>query len=68
MTEIKIHQSLYHRHIVEFIGFFEDEKNIYIILELCENKVRFECIIFAITMKVPHSHGLSELHRPLWNF
>jgi serine/threonine protein kinase len=40
MTEIKVHQSLSHPHIVEFVKFFEDDINIYIILELCVNKVK----------------------------
>lgn len=38
--EIAIHQSLNHRHIVGFHGFFDDSNNIYIILELCRKRVR----------------------------
>ena len=39
-TEIKIHRSLKHAHIVGFDSFFEDKDNVYIVLELCANKVR----------------------------
>ncbi|KYN28013.1 PREDICTED: serine/threonine-protein kinase PLK1 [Trachymyrmex cornetzi] len=40
--EIAIHQSLNHRHIVGFHGFFDDNKNIYIILELCRKRSMME--------------------------
>lgn len=39
MSEIKIHQSLHHRNIVEFRRNFEDHVNVYIVLEICANKV-----------------------------
>lgn len=38
MTEIKIHRSLNHESVVRFDGFFEDNKFVYILLELCKNK------------------------------
>lgn len=37
MSEIKIHRSLSHSNIVEFKRFFEDNDNVYILLELCSN-------------------------------
>ncbi|KAJ8048926.1 Serine/threonine-protein kinase PLK1 [Holothuria leucospilota] len=37
--EIAIHRSLNHKHIVGFHGFFEDESNIYVLLELCRRRV-----------------------------
>ncbi len=37
LIEIKIHKSLRHRHIVEFIDAFEDKEYIYILLEYCRN-------------------------------
>ncbi|XP_011699659.1 PREDICTED: serine/threonine-protein kinase polo isoform X1 [Wasmannia auropunctata] len=40
--EIAIHQSLNHRHIVGFHGFFDDSNNIYIILELCRKRSMME--------------------------
>ena len=37
-AELQIHKKLKHKHIVEFKHFFEDETNIYILMELCTNK------------------------------
>jgi polo-like kinase 1 len=39
--EIAIHRAVHHQHIVEFYSFFEDDNNVYIILELCRRRVRF---------------------------
>jgi cell cycle serine/threonine-protein kinase CDC5/MSD2 len=39
MSEIKIHQSLSHPNVVQFRHNFEDNLNVYIVLELCPNKV-----------------------------
>ncbi|KAL9539591.1 hypothetical protein MBANPS3_010176 [Mucor bainieri] len=38
LAEINIHRSLKHSNIVEFYNVVEDKKNIYLILELCENR------------------------------
>jgi cell cycle serine/threonine-protein kinase CDC5/MSD2 len=38
LTEIKIHKSLSHANIVRFIDCFEDDLNVYILLEMCENQ------------------------------
>jgi len=38
-TEIDIHRRLTHRNIVKFERVFEDDKFIYILLELCVNNV-----------------------------
>ena len=35
ISEIKIHKSLSHTNIVKFEHVFEDNTNIYILLELC---------------------------------
>ncbi len=35
MSEIKIHKSMKHENVVDFISYFEDSENVYIILELC---------------------------------
>ncbi|KAH7934745.1 hypothetical protein HPB52_000035 [Rhipicephalus sanguineus] len=40
--EIQIHRSLDHKHIVAFHSYFEDEKNVYIILELCSRRSLME--------------------------
>ena len=37
MSEIKIHRSIKHQHVVGFQHFFEDAENVYILLELCHN-------------------------------
>lgn len=39
-AEIKLHRELVHPHIVRFEDCFEDEENVYMLLELCENGVR----------------------------
>lgn len=41
-TEIKIHQSMKHEHIVDFKKFFEDRSSVYIILEVCHCKSMME--------------------------
>ncbi|RKP06191.1 kinase-like domain-containing protein, partial [Thamnocephalis sphaerospora] len=37
-SEIKIHQSMVHKYIVRFLSCFEDTANVYMVLELCEQK------------------------------
>ena len=39
LSEIKIHKTLHHQYVVEFDSVFEDANFVYIILELCVNKV-----------------------------
>ena len=36
-TEIRIHRSLKHTHVVDFRSYFEDKDNVYMIMELCES-------------------------------
>eukprot|EP00826_Nyctotherus_ovalis_P064106 TRINITY_DN9399_c0_g1_i7.p1 TRINITY_DN9399_c0_g1~~TRINITY_DN9399_c0_g1_i7.p1 ORF type:complete len:595 (-),score=89.53 TRINITY_DN9399_c0_g1_i7:157-1941(-) len=43
-SEIHIHKSLKHSGIVGFEGSFEDEDNVYIVLELCQNKTLRELV------------------------
>eukprot|EP01113_Clastostelium_recurvatum_P039413 TRINITY_DN6009_c0_g3_i1.p1 TRINITY_DN6009_c0_g3~~TRINITY_DN6009_c0_g3_i1.p1 ORF type:complete len:762 (+),score=178.64 TRINITY_DN6009_c0_g3_i1:275-2560(+) len=43
-TEIKIHRSLSHKHIVKFVHFFEDAENVYILLEVCGQKSMMELL------------------------
>lgn len=53
--EIAIHQSLNHKNVVGFHGFFDDSHNIYIILELCRKRVNtnfFIIIIFFSRIKL----------------
>lgn len=49
--EITIHKSLNHRHIVGFQGFFDDNYNVYIILELCRKRVRIFSSNWEFTIK-----------------
>ena len=44
MSEIKIHKSLNHPHVVHFENVFEDKECVYIILELCTNQTMNELI------------------------
>jgi polo-like kinase 1 len=44
ITEIKIHKSLAHPHIVKFEHVFEDHENVYILLEICSNQTLNELI------------------------
>ena len=40
--EISIHQTLNHKNVVGFYGFFDDPQNVYIILELCRKRSMME--------------------------
>jgi serine/threonine protein kinase len=44
LAEIKIHQSLAHRYIVNFHHVFEDDEFVYMILEVCENRTFVEML------------------------
>jgi serine/threonine protein kinase len=39
LSEIKIHNSVNHVNVVKFMHCFEDKSNVYLVLELCKNKV-----------------------------
>ena len=43
-SEIKIHKSLNHPHIVAFDHYFEDTENVYILLEICQNQTLNELL------------------------
>lgn len=36
-SEIKIHRSLIHENVVRFDRYFEDNENVYIMLDICHN-------------------------------
>jgi polo-like kinase 1 len=79
MSEIKIHRSLHHRHIVRFDHFFEDSENVYILLELCENQnmsemlrrrkrlLEEEVMYFGIQIiqALQYTHAHRVIHRDL---
>ncbi|EDO17424.1 hypothetical protein Kpol_1037p20 [Vanderwaltozyma polyspora DSM 70294] len=37
LSEIQIHKSMKHQNVVQFIDCFEDDTNVYILLEICPN-------------------------------
>ena len=37
-SEIKIHRSMDHEHVVRFDRYFEDKDNVYIMLDICQNQ------------------------------
>lgn len=43
-SEIRIHKNLIHRNIVKFDMVFEDELNVFIVLELCINQTMNELL------------------------
>lgn len=44
LSEIKIHKLLKHPNIVNFIDCFEDDVNVYILLEICPNQLLMELL------------------------
>lgn len=41
---MNIHKQLFHHNIVQFQGHFEDQSDIYIIMDLCKNQTLKELI------------------------
>ncbi|KAI8889219.1 Pkinase-domain-containing protein [Backusella circina FSU 941] len=79
LAEINIHRSLRHNSIVQYLDCFEDKLNVYIIMELCENKTMTdlirkrrcitedECRYFLgqILLAIRHMHANRIIHRDL---
>lgn len=79
MTEIKIHRALHFPHIVDFEHFFEDNENVYILLELCTNQTMNELLkrrkrltelesqyyLLQIVQAVRYLHEHKVIHRDL---
>jgi serine/threonine protein kinase len=57
ISEIKIHQNMSHPNIVLFKSVFEDDENVYMILEFCEEKVTL-----WISLSLSHHATLSCSH------
>lgn len=78
-AEIKIHQKMKHPNIVKFYNCFEDHENIYMILELCENRSMMELLrhrkrlteaetryyMLQILGACSYMHGHGVIHRDL---
>ena len=79
MSEIKIHRSLHYPNVVGFEHFFEDQENVYILLELCTNQtlnelirrrkrlteLEVQCYIFQIISSLKYLHSYRVIHRDL---
>ncbi|CAN6608340.1 cell cycle serine/threonine-protein kinase Cdc5p/MSD2 [Trichomonascus vanleenenianus] len=79
LAEIKIHKSLKHPNIVEFVDCFEDDINVYMLLEICSNqslidvlKVRkvftepeTRYLMVQIIGAVSYMHSRRVIHRDL---
>lgn len=79
MSEIKIHKSLHHQNIVKFEHFFEDNENVYILLELCTNQtlselmrrrkrlteIEVQCYIAQVISALKYLHAHRVIHRDI---
>ncbi|EDQ84288.1 polo kinase [Monosiga brevicollis MX1] len=78
-SEIQIHRSLTHKYIVGFHSYFEDEHNVYILLEICSNQSMMELhkrrrgmseiearwFLLQIVEATAHMHARRVIHRDL---
>lgn len=79
LSEIKIHRSLAHKHIVGFNHFFEDHENVYILLELCRaqsmnellrrrkrlHEIEVMCYGIQMLSALKYMHAHKVIHRDL---
>ncbi|EGR28152.1 protein kinase domain protein [Ichthyophthirius multifiliis] len=79
ISEIKIHKSLKHQYIVLFEHVFEDNENVYILLEICTNntlneliknrkrltELEVQCYILQIISALIYLHKNQIIHRDL---
>jgi polo-like kinase 1 len=77
--EIAIHKTLKHAHVVQFFSFFEDQENVYILLELCRRRSLMELhkrrkavtepearyFMHQIALGVKYLHDNKIIHRDL---
>ncbi len=78
-NEIRLHRSLSHEHVVKFERFFEDDRNVYIILEICHNQSLMEMVrrrrrlseaetkslTWQLLLALKYLHGQNIIHRDL---
>ena len=79
MSEIKIHRSLKHFNVCQFNHFFEDQENVYILLEICTNQslndllkrrkrlheLEVQCYTVQIISALKYLHSHRVIHRDL---
>jgi|TARA_B100000780_G_C21008475_1_gene403736 polo-like kinase 1 len=79
MSEIKIHRSVKHANVAQFLHFFEDSENVYILLELCQNQsmnellkrrkrlheLEVKCYTMQIINALKYLHSHRIIHRDL---
>lgn len=79
MSEIKIHRSIKNHYVVQFLHFFEDSENVYILLELCANQsmnellrrrkrlheIEVQCYTIQIINALKYMHAHRIIHRDL---
>jgi len=53
VNEVELHKSIKHRFVVDFQGYFEDEENVYILLELCSRKSMVQLLKQRRTLTEP---------------
>ncbi|PRT53703.1 Cell cycle serine/threonine-protein kinase CDC5/MSD2 [Wickerhamiella sorbophila] len=78
-AEIRIHRSLQHQNVVRYIDCFEDDVNVYILLEICSNSTLMELVrrrkrllevearyyLLQVLAAVNHMHNKLVIHRDL---
>ena len=79
ITEIKIHKLCHHQNVVSFEHNFEDNDNVYILLELCQNQtlnelqlrrktlteIEVQCYIIQLVKALQYLHSHRIIHRDL---
>lgn len=78
-AEIKLHQMLQHTHVVRFDDCFEDDENVYMVLELCDNgslndllrrrkrytEAEAKFFLVQLISACQYMHDMSVIHRDL---